>query len=69
MRLQPPEGLDADELDDWARHPASKALAQAIRARRKAERFKSVKPEELQRLQGQFEVIDAIEEWLAYSGR
>lgn len=69
MRLNPPDSLDSDELADWARHPATKALADAIRDRWRAERLKSVKPEDLQRLQGQHEVIDALEEWFAFARR
>lgn len=69
MKLEPPDSLDSDEVSDWARHPVTKALVAAMREKWRIERFKNVPQENLLRLQGQHEVIDALEEWFALGRR
>lgn len=69
MKLEPPDSLDSDELADWSRHPATLALAKALRERWKPDRWKQSQPENISRLQGQQEVVDAVEEWFSYARR
>jgi hypothetical protein len=63
VRIPPPSSLDSDELASWARNPVTKALADALRERWSPKQFKTVSPENLARLQGNHEVIDALAEW------
>lgn len=69
MKLPFPQSLDADEVADWARHPVTRALVAAMHQRWRIEQLKTVSPEGLPRLQGQHEVIDAIDEWAGLASR
>ena len=69
MKLPLPDSLDLDEIADWARHPVTRALVIELHKRWRIDAFKTVSPEGLPRLQGQQEVIDAIDEWAGFASR
>jgi len=69
VKLPLPDSLDLDEIADWARHPVTRALVIEIHKRWKLDALKTVSPEGLPRLQGNHEVIDAIDEWAGFASR